>query len=120
MNVLHGEHHEVGVLIIDSLFHSVHAQYEGHQLFIYTPELAHLRNLEIAKRMYETFIKGTGMSLTPEAIQSMLDRKRDLHFRYTLESLAPDLPVYSMKHFLNGGIKYVHALGVIGEMYHLD
>jgi hypothetical protein len=41
------------------------------------------------------------MSLTPDSILEMLQRKTDLHFKETLQKTAPELPVYETKHFLN-------------------
>ncbi len=119
INVLCWWHSEVWVLIVDSIFHSVHANIDWHQLFVYTPELAKLRNTEIAKRIYDEFIKWTWMSLTPDSLLDMLQRKTDLHFKQTLETLAPTLPVYETKHFLNWDIKYLKTLWTINDMYHI-
>lgn len=119
INVLRWDHNEVWVLIVNSLFHSVHANINWHQLFIYTPELARLRNIEIAKRMYDEFFKWTWMSLTPDSILEMLQRKTDLHFKETLQKTAPELPVYETKHFLNWDTKYLKTLWSIKDIFNI-
>ncbi len=105
VNVLKGWHSELWILKVYSTHYSVHANYNWKQYFIYTPNIALLRNMEIANKIYNEFIFWTSISITVEALTQMLQRKTDLNFYHTVHTLVPDLPVYRVKHSLCGNIK---------------
>ncbi len=110
LNVLKWWHAEKGIIKIFSTHYSVHAHYDAEQYFIYTPKIAYIRNKEIARKIYKTFVVWTSLSITAEALAHMLQHKMDLSFFHTIHTLAPDLPIYRMKHSLNGNIKYLEKL----------
>ncbi len=110
LNVLHWGHKEVWILKIFSTHHSVHAHFDNKQFFIYTPKIAYIRNVEIAHKIYNEFIKWTSLSITAKTLSHMLQKKTDLNFYLTIHTLAPNLPVYRIKHSLNWSIKYMKKI----------
>lgn len=110
VNILKWWHKEKGIIKVYSTHHSVHANYNSLQYFIYTPNLALIRNTEIANKIYKEFILWTSISITVESITQMLQRKTDLNFYHTIHTLAPNLPVYRIKHSLSWNIKLFNKI----------
>ncbi len=65
-----------------------------------------IRNKEIARKIYHEFIEWTSISITPDILAGMLQRKTDINFYNTVHTLAPNLPVYELKHSLSWSIKF--------------
>ncbi len=105
VNVLKWWHEEVWIIKVHSTHHSIHANHNWKQFFIYTPEIALIRNKEIARKIYNEFVLWTSISITKDALTEMLQRKTDLNFYHTVHKLAPSLPVYRLKHSLCWNIK---------------
>ena len=81
--VLHGNHGEQAVFIIDSPSHSVHSQdHEGNQVFVYHRTLAEERNALIAGKMKEELF-GTDEAITKEHIAQLLNKIMFKHLQAT-------------------------------------
>jgi len=110
VNVLKWGHKEVGVIKVFSTHHSVHANFDDKQFFVYTPKIAYIRNKEIARKIYNRFIKWTSLSITVDSLADMLQQKMNFSFYHTIHTLAPNLPVYRVRHSLNWSIKYLEQI----------
>jgi len=64
-------------------------------------DIAYIRNRENARKIYNTFVKATSLSITSDSLAHMLQQKMNLSFYHTIHSLAPNLPVYRIRHSLN-------------------
>ncbi len=106
VNVLKWDHEELAIMKLYSTHHSIHANHDGKQYFVYTPKIAFIRNKEIARKIYREFIEWTSISLTPDTLTEMFQRKTDINFYNTVHTLAPNLPVYELKHSLSGSVRY--------------
>lgn len=110
VNVLKWKHKEVWVIKVFSTHHSVHANFNDNQFFIYTPKIAYIRNTEIARKIYNRFVRWTSLSITADSLADMLQQKMNFSFYHTVHTLAPDLPVYRVRHSLNWSIKYLEQI----------
>lgn len=105
VNVLKWDHEELWIIKSYSTHHSIHANHKWKQFFVYTPKIAFIRNKEIARKIHKEFIEWTSISITADSLTEMLQRKTDLNFYHTIHTLAPNLPVYRLKHSLSWSIK---------------
>lgn len=117
INTLKGTHEEKWILVVNSRLRSVHANVNGHQLFIYSPRQIRDANKEIAKRIFEKFRDTTNNSdFDVEHITDMLQEQTNNHLLHTASKLAHWLPIFAVKHFRNGNIKYISDISEILEL----
>ena len=111
INTLHWGHKEKWVLIVRWEHYSVHANVDNHQLFVYTQDMAESSNREIAKWIYNEFVRDNkASSLTVDAITEMLQAKTETHLLETAGALANWLPMYTVRFRRNWEIEYLHKI----------
>mgnify|MGYP003965108323 FL=1 len=110
INILKWKHEERWIIKVYSTHHSIHANNNWSQYFIYTPKILSIINKEIARKIYKEFIEWTSISITANSIASMLQTKMDLNFENTIKLLAPTLPRYRLKHSICWNIKLINKI----------
>lgn len=110
LDVLTGTHNEKWILLVNGEHKGIIPEVDWHQLFIYTPKLARRANKDLADEMLNNINFTPYNNIDRRVLVAMLQDKIDLHFKETVESLAPELPWYTVWFKANWDVKYINSI----------
>lgn len=94
--VLHGQHEELGLLVVHSTNGKVPRivpQVDGRQYFVYVPDAEQLLRAELSAHLLPLLVECTGETMDQTVFSQELEQVTDEHVNHALELLAQGKPV---------------------------